>query len=104
MDYHLTRYEQETVVNFNNGDKTATIYTRDPYILSKLAKLAEKYPDAYKVIEEDEISKTYECSKKLIRFSAPPRQLSEEEKEINRQRLAQYAYQKQQKQQKQQEK
>lgn len=94
MTTNLTRWEQETVITYNNAESTAVIYSRDPVIMRKLVKVAEKYPDAYKLIAEDEISKTYECSKKLIRFGAPPRELTEEEKEKNRQHLAQYAFKK----------
>ena len=90
----LSRYEQETIINFNNKEDYATIYTRDPVILRKLAKLAKKYLDAYTLIEEDEISKTYKCSKRLIRFGNPPKKLSEEEKELRRQLLSKYAFKK----------
>lgn len=90
----LTKWEQETVINYNNEEKTATIYSRDPNVLRKLAKMQEKYPNAYKLISEDKLGKTYECSKKLIRFGNPPRELSEEEKERNRQHLAKYAFKK----------
>lgn len=91
----ISRYEQETIVNYNNEEKIATICSRDPVVLRKLAKLAEKYPNAYILVDENSLGKTYECSKKLIRFGAPPRELSEEEKERNRQHLAKYAFKKQ---------
>ena len=83
----LTKYEQETIVNYNNGDKLATIYTADPVIMNRLDKMVEKHPDTYKVIETTEISKTYECPKKLVSFRHPV-VLSEEQKAKCRERLA----------------
>ncbi|MEE3344068.1 MAG: hypothetical protein VZS44_08265 [Bacilli bacterium] len=92
----LTRYEQETVINYNNEEQYATIYSRDPNVLRKLAKMKEKYPDAYEVIEEDKLSKTYKCSKKLIRFGNPPKPLTEEEKAEAIRRLQPYIKRKEQ--------
>ena len=43
----LTRIEQETIINSNNAEKMAEIYTADPVMIRKLDKLVEKYPDAY---------------------------------------------------------
>ena len=60
----LTRYEQETIINYNNGDKMISLYTADPVVMKKLDKLVEKYPDAYKLVKQDSVSKTYEFSKK----------------------------------------
>lgn len=92
----LSRYEQETIVNYNNGDKTCTVYTADPIVMRKLDSLVDRFPNHYKLIAQDEVSKTYEFSKKLVSFRTPPRELTEEEKERNRQNLAKYAFQKKQ--------
>ena len=72
----------------------AEIYSCNSLVIAKLATVAAKYPDAYKLIAEDEYSKTYSCPKKLIRFGNPPRELTEEEKERTRQMLAKYAFKK----------
>lgn len=85
---NLSRYEQETVINYNNEESFASVYTRDPVIIRKLDKLCDKYPDAYKLVCEDDISKTYEFSKKLVRFGAPVTRIyTEEEKERLREQL-----------------
>ena len=87
----LTRYEQETIINYNNGDKLVSLYTADTVVMKKLDKLVEKYPDTYKMIKQDSVSKTYEFSKKLISFRPPnTRVYTEEEKQILRDRLAAY--------------
>jgi hypothetical protein len=81
MSYQLTRLEQETIVNSNAEEKMAEVYTADPVFIRKLDKMVEKYPETYKVIKQDEISKTYQFPKKLIRFGAPvTRVYTEEEK------------------------
>ena len=84
----LTRIEQETIVNANAEEKMAEVYTADPVMIRKLDKMVEKYPDQYKVIKEDDVSKTYQFPKKLIRFGAPvTRVYTEEEKAKLREQL-----------------
>ena len=41
----LTRYEQETIINFNAAEKTAELYTRKPAIIRQLDSLATEYPN-----------------------------------------------------------
>ena len=39
---NLTKYEQETIINYNNEEKTASIFTYDKSLIRKLDKrLAE---------------------------------------------------------------
>ena len=35
----LSKYEQETVINFNAGERTAIVYTRDKAVMRKLDTL-----------------------------------------------------------------
>ncbi len=35
---NLTKYEMETVVNFNAGEQTATVYTRDKCVIALFEK------------------------------------------------------------------
>ena len=72
----LTRYEQETIINFNAGDQTATIYTRDPVVMRQLDALVTEYPDIYKCIGETDIDKTYEMPKSHVKYRKP-RHISE---------------------------
>ena len=46
---NLTRYEMETVVNYNAGEQTATVYTRDKSVMRRLDRLVADYPDSYKL-------------------------------------------------------
>ena len=84
----LSRIEQETIINSNNAEKMAEVYTADPVMIRKLDKMVEKYPNTYKVIKQDDESKTYQFPKKLIRFGAPvTRVYTEEEKAKLREQL-----------------
>ena len=83
----LTRYEQETIINFSADDQTATLYTRDPAVMRKIDTLVTEYPDAYKCIGETNIDKTYEMPKSFISYRKP-RRLSEEQRIASRERIA----------------
>ena len=69
----LTRYEQETIINFNAEDKTATLYTRDPAVMRKVDTLVIEYPDTFKCIGETDIDKTYEMPKSAVTYRKPRR-------------------------------
>ena len=80
----LSRYEQETVVNYNAGEQTATVYTRDKAVMRKLDSLAVDFPDTYKLLEQDEVSKTYSFPKSYVSYRKP-RKVSTEQRERARQ-------------------
>lgn len=40
----LTRYEQETIINYNEEEKTASIYTHNRALRRKLDRLAQERP------------------------------------------------------------
>ena len=76
----LSRYEQETVVNYNAGEQTATVYTRDKTVMQKLDTLAADFPDTYSLIGQDEVSKTYSFPKSYVSYRKP-RAVSAEQRE-----------------------
>ena len=82
----LTRYEQETIINFNAEDKTATLYTRDPAVMRKVDTLVIDYPDTFKCIGETDIDKTYEMPKSVVTFRKP-RRISDEQRERAREAM-----------------
>ena len=82
----LTRYEQETIISFNAGEQTATVYTRDPAVMRKVDALVIEYPDTYKCIGETDIDKTYEMPKSFVSYRKP-RRLSEEQREAAKERI-----------------
>ena len=73
----LTRYEQETIINFSADDQTATLYTRDPVVMRQLDALVTEYPDIFKCIGETDIDKTYEMPKSVVTYRKP-RRISDE--------------------------
>ena len=41
----LTKLEQETIILYNEEEKTASVYTHNAKLIAKLKRLSEKYPD-----------------------------------------------------------
>jgi hypothetical protein len=83
---NLIKYEQETIINFNAGEQTATVYTRDRAVMRKLDTLVIEFPDVYKLINETEYDRTYEMPKLYVKYRKP-RHLSDEQREKARQRI-----------------
>ncbi|MDE7416279.1 MAG: hypothetical protein K2N44_08260 [Lachnospiraceae bacterium] len=67
----LSRYEQETTVNYNAGEQIATVCTRDKAVMRKLDTLVANFPDTYKLIKQDEVSKTYSFPKSYVCYRKP---------------------------------
>ena len=84
---NLTRYEMETVVNYNAGEQTATVYTRDKSVMRRLDRLVADYPDSYKLLNQTNIDKTYSMPKLYVTYRKP-RAVSDEQREQARQRMA----------------
>ncbi len=82
----LSRYEQETIVNYNAREQTATLYTRDKAVMRKLDTLVADYPDIYRLIGQDEVSKTYSFPKSYVSYRKP-RTVSTEQRERARQMM-----------------
>ena len=82
----LSRYEQETIVNYNAGEQTATLYTRDKAVMRKLDTLTADFPETYKLTGQDEISKTYSLPKFYISYRKP-RAVNTEQRERARQMM-----------------
>ena len=83
----LTRYEQETVINFNAEEKTATLYTRDPVVMRNLDSLVTEYPEAFKQVGETDIDKTYEMPQSAVTYRKP-RKISEVQRNTAREDAA----------------
>ena len=72
---NVTKEERETIVNFNEAEDTAVIYTFNNDLKKRLAAFAKKYPDLCKLTVDDADfgSVTYEIQKSRvsIRLVAP---------------------------------
>ena len=85
----LSKYEQETVINFNAGEQTATVYTRDKAVMRKLDALVIGFPEVYRLIGETDIDKTYSMPKSCVSYRKP-RKLNDKYRELKRVQMKQY--------------
>ena len=85
---NLSNYERETIINFNEAEPTASVYTCNRRLQNKLNKLVGANPNI-SVYREDEESVTYQVPKNWIKVS-PPRQVNytDEQKAAMAERLA----------------
>lgn len=83
---NLSRYEKETVINFNDEEKKAIVYTCNSKLIEKLISYCDKHKDKFKLICQDKISATFEIDKKLISIRQP-RIYTDEQKEKLRENL-----------------
>ena len=70
----LTSYERETIINFNEEEKTASVYTYNKDLRNKLNKLVGVNPDIHVIRSSDEMSE-FEVPKSWIKVS-PPKQVN----------------------------
>ena len=87
----LTRYEQETIVNFNAEEPDAIVYTRDKAVMRQLDALVTEYPDIFKCIGETDIDKTYSMPKSRISYRKP-RRISEAKRQQARDAMKKNQY------------
>lgn len=73
----LSKYEQETIINFNVAESDAVVFTRDKAVIRKLDLLVNEFPEVYKCIGETDIDKTYEMPKSVVTYRKP-RRISDE--------------------------
>lgn len=82
----LSKYEQETVINFNAGEQTAIVYTRDKAVMRRIDALIIEFPDVYRLVSETDIDKTYSMPKSCVSYRKP-RKLSDKQRESARKRM-----------------
>ena len=72
----LTNIEKETVINFNEGERTASIYTHNEALKRQLSELCRSYPEQVRQIAANGWGGlTFELPKKWLRVT-PPRVLT----------------------------
>lgn len=69
----LTAVEQETILNFNEGEDTASLYTYNQKLQKRFDQLAAEYPEAVSRKDNGHGAVTYEFSKKplILSFRTP---------------------------------
>lgn len=76
----MTRYEQETIINFNDEEKTASVYTCNKSLRNRLAAFAADRPDECVFKMDDGYAVWYTVPKKWVRIK-PPRTVSDAQRE-----------------------
>ena len=82
----LSKYEQETIFNFNAEEPNATVYTRDKAVMRRLDALVTEFPEVFQCIGETDIDKTYSLPKSRDKYRRP-RRISEKVKEQRREMM-----------------
>jgi hypothetical protein len=80
----LSKYEQETIINFNQAEDTAYIYTCSISWMNHMEKVLGVKP-----AKKYSYAREYECPKTWIKKPRKPRILSEKQRENLGQRLSQ---------------
>lgn len=69
---NLSKYEQETIILFNEDEDTASVYTFNAKLKEQLRKLASKYPEHCRYVTKSGFGAyTYEISKELVTIMSP---------------------------------
>lgn len=76
----MTKIERETIINFNDEEDEASIYSCQPRIWHRCEKLGLKAKNIRRDSQGNIISKEYYCPKKWIKINKP-KQLSDEARE-----------------------
>lgn len=80
----LSRYEQETIINFNEEEMMASVYTHNAKLKEKLKKMEASFPDDCSFVSKNSAGGvSYQISKKLISVRMP---YSEERRKKDRER------------------
>lgn len=82
----LAKVEQETIIIFNEQDKTDSVSTYNAVLVRKLEKLCRERPDECRKNERQNGVDEYIVPKKWIKVN-PPRQMSAEAKAKAAERL-----------------
>lgn len=90
---NLTKYERETILNFNEGDSEASVYTHSRPLMRRLGKLAKDRPGECRLSKttHDGQAAEFYIPKSWIRV-IPPRKsvvLTEEQRQQRRELLEQ---------------
>ncbi len=82
----LSKYEQETIINFNVAESDAVVFTRDKAVIRKLDSLVSEFPEVYNCIGETDIDKTYSMPKQYVSYRKP-RRISDAQREAAKERM-----------------
>lgn len=77
----LTNYERETIINFNEGEDTASVYTHNSTLRRRLEQLAQERPEECRLVKtcHDGQAVEYYIPKKWLRVN-PGMNLTDEQR------------------------
>ena len=79
---NVTKYEQETIILFNEGEARASVYTYNTGLQRTLISLCGSYPAQVRQTGDNGIGAlTFELPKRWVKVS-PPRKLSEAQRKV----------------------
>ena len=81
---NLTRYEQETIINFNEAETTASVYTHNSTLRRRLEQLAKDRPEDCRLYRESHDGKAveYYIPKKWLKVNPGPMLTAERRAEM----------------------
>ncbi len=79
--------EQEIHINASRDEDFAIAYCSDSTWITKFDNLVKKSPDLFKVVTENDVSKTYQFPKRLISIRSTIKEMSEEQKRAAAERM-----------------
>jgi len=78
----LSNYEKETIILFNEAEKTASVYTHNTALREQLAALCGSHPEQVRrTADNGHGGLTFELPKKWLKIT-PPRELSPAQREV----------------------
>ena len=78
----LSRIEQETIINFNEAESTASVYTHNAALKERLLVLCQSYPEQVRQTADNRRGGlTFELPKKWLKVT-PSRVLSPAQREV----------------------
>ena len=82
---NLTAYEAETIINYNEEEKTAHVYTHNRALIKRLNQCCEKFPNLFKreSIEMGAVSYTIPKRNIAVRI---PKEYTQEQKDKMKER------------------
>jgi hypothetical protein len=82
MSYKLSNYERETIINYNEQDNTADVFTYNGALKRRLSELSSSRPNEIKQVDVNTYGGvTYTVPKSWIKI-VPTRILSDENKAL----------------------
>lgn len=79
---NLTNYERETIILWNEADKTASVYTHNEALKAQLLGLCNTHPEKVRQTGDNNYGgMTFELPKKWLKVK-PPRILSEKQRAV----------------------